>query len=254
MKTNKKPNFLDWNYNILTSSIKKIDLNIFLIVILDFLFYFLSGYLVILWLQRVQAKIAAFNLPSDIVSLGYDRAQQLIKETRIFYYLLLFSFILILIAIIFLASILKGIIWAKTTKTKISLALISKFLGANLIWMSFWFALVILISLFVEPTSAPMFMIVAIVLGLYFTNTLYTIFMRKKKLKSILEAIKLNIVKIHLFLLPYFVLLLLLFIILRAGNLLKFNYSTFLLSFLVIIYAAFVRYYVSTLVTDIEKQ
>ena len=253
MKTTKKMSFLQWNNIILISSIKKIDLNIILIVILDILFYFLSGYSAIFWLQRIQAKMASFNLPTDIVSLGYDRAQQLIKDTRIFYYLILASFILLFIAVIFLASILKGIIWAKTTNTKITMKFISKFLGLNLIWMGFWFVLVILISLFVEPASAPMFMIVIMILGAYFTNTLYTIFMKESKLKSILEAIKLNVVKIHLFLLPYLAISLLFFIILRLSNLLKFKYSSIFLGVVVLFYAAFARYYASTLVVEIEK-
>lgn len=253
MKITKKMSFLEWNNIILISSIKKIDLNIILIVILDVLFYFLSGYSAIFWLQRIQAKMASFNLPTDIISLGYGRAQQLINDARIFYYLILASFILLLIAVIFLASILKGIIWAKTTSTKITMKLISKFLGLNLIWMGFWFVLVILISLFVEPASAPMFMIVTMILGAYFTNTLYTIFMRKQNLKSIPAAIKLNIMKIHMFLLPYAAIALLLFILARLGNLLNFNYSSILLGLLIVIYFAFVRYYVSTLATEVEK-
>ena len=249
----KKQNFLEWNNNIFISSIKKINLNIILIIILDVLFYFLSGYLLIFWLQRVQAKMTTFTLPTDIISLGPEKAQELVSEIKAFYYLLIFSFILVLIAIIFLASILKGIIWAKTTNTKISFKLISKFLSLNLIWMGFWFLLIILISYLAEPSSAPMFMIAVIILGLYFTNTLYTIFMKQQTIKSIIRSIKLNISKIHLFILPYAVIYLLFYIIVRLTNLLKFKYSTILLGLIIIIYATVVRYYVSTLVLEIEE-
>lgn len=247
-----KTNFLDWNKEILISSIRKINLNIILIIILDTVFYFLSGFLFIAWFQRIQTKIFSFNIPTDVVSLGYDGAQQLIGEARMFYYLMLGSLILLLVAIIFLASILKGIIWAKTTNTKININLISRFFGLNLIWMGFWFVLVILISLLIEPRSAPMFMIITIILGIYFTNTLYTIFMKEQKLKSITDAIKLNILKIHMFLLPYAVIFMLLFIILRLGNLLKFQYSSILIGLFVIVYLAIVRYYSSTLVLEVK--
>lgn len=247
-----KPNFLEWNSNILISSIKRIDLNVVLIIILDAIFYILSGYLIIFWLQRIQAKMAAFNLPTDIISLGPESAKQLVAEVKSFYYLIIFSFILLLIAIIFLASILKGIIWAKTTNTKITFKMLSKFLGLNLIWMSFWFVLVILISLFVEPSSVPIIMIATIILGLYFSNTLYTLFMKKQEFKSIIAAIKLNTTKIHLFLLPYAVIYLLFYIIATINNLLKFKYSTILLALILLIYAAVVRYYVSELVLEIE--
>ena len=249
----KKSNFIEWNNDVFVSSMKKINISIILILVLDALFYFLSGYLIIFWLQRIQAKMAAFNLPTDVVSLGYARAQQLVGEEKSFYYLIIFSVILVLIAVIFLASILKGIIWAKTTNTKISFALISKFLGLNLIWMSFWFLVVFLISWLVQPASAPIFMVIAIILGIYFTNTLYTLFMKEQSFKSILSAVKLNIVKIHLFLLPYLIIILLSFIILRLSNLLKFSYSTVLLGLIILVYTSIVRYYISTLVLKIAE-
>lgn len=281
MKKIKKPNFLEWNKNIFVSSIKKINLNIILIVILDILFYFLSGYLVISWLQRIQLKMATFNLPTDIAALGYERAQQLVSEVKTFYYLIIFSFIILLIAIIFLASIMKGIIWAKTTNTKISFRLISKFLVLNLIWMGFWLVLIFIILLVIEPkvvnvpkvlltilvpsgdprdlfpyfiiTTTHVYIFIALVISSYFKNTLYTIFMKEQKLKSITHAIKLNILKIHLFLLPYVVIALSFFIIVRLNILLRFKYSTILLGLIILTYAAVVRYYTSTLVLEIEK-
>ena len=91
MKQTQKFNFLEFNNKILISSIKKIDLSIILIIILDALFYFLSGYLAVLWLKRIQEKIAVFNLPADLVSLGYEKANQLVADVRSFYYLIIFS-------------------------------------------------------------------------------------------------------------------------------------------------------------------
>ncbi len=249
----KKLSFLEWNNDIFVSSMKKIKLDIILIIILDSLFYVLSGYMLVFWLRRIQAGMAAFNLPGDVMSLGIEKGQELASDVKSFYYLIIFSFILVLVAIIFLASIIKGITWAKTTGAKISFKLISKFLALNLIWMGFWFLLVFLISLLVQPSLAPRFMVIAVILGLYFSNTLYTLFMHEQSLKSIFIAIKLNINKIHLFLLPYAIAGLLLFIILRAGNFLKFNYSSLVLGLLIITCAAFARYYVSELALRISK-
>lgn len=254
MQTTKNKNFLEWNNHIFINSIKKIDLTIILIVILDILFYILSGYFIMLWFQRIQAKMATFNLPKDIVSLGYERAQQLVGDVRAFYFLIIVSFLLLTIAIIFLASILKGIIWAKTTNTKITLHLISKFLGLNLIWMTFWFALVILISLLVEPSSAPLFMIITIALGIYFTNTLYALFMKEQKLRTIFSAFKVNTTKIHLFLLPYIFVFLLFYVLMRIGSLIKFSYSNVIFSLIIISYAALVRYYISSFVMEIPDR
>lgn len=199
----KKQSFIEWNSNIFASSMKKIDLNILLIVTLDALFYLLSGYLIIFWLGRIQAKMAAFSMPSDIASMGYERGQQMIGEIKAFYYLIVLSLVLVLITLILLASIFKGIIWAKTAKTKISFSLISKFLGLNLIWMGFWLVVVFLLSYLVKPASAPIFMAIALVFGFYFTNILYALFMKENKIKDIFHAVKLGTAKIHLFLLPY---------------------------------------------------
>lgn len=246
MKTPKKQTFFEWNNSVLIESIRKVDLNIILIIILDLLFYISSGFLVIFWLQRIRAKLAAFDLP-DIESLGYDSAQQLLSEMKAFLYLIIFSAILLSVSIILLASIFKGIIWAKTTKTKISFPLISRFLGLNLVWMSFWFLILFLIIYLVRIELVRIFMIVALVAAIYFTNTLYTIFMKRQKLSCIFDAIKLNVANIHMFILPYTIIILLAFIIRKLGSLLQLEYSVFLVGAVLVIYAAFVRYYVSAL-------
>ena len=252
MKKLTKTNFIEWNNNVFIASIKKINFNIILIIILDSLFYLLSGYFVIFWLQRIQTKIATFNLPADISSIGYEKAQQLVGGVRVFYYLIIFSFVLLLIAIIFLASISKGIIWAKTTNTKITLKLISKFFLLNLLWMGFWFILVISISLFIEPASVLKFMIAAIILGLYFTNTLYSIFMKKHMFNSIIEAVKINVTKIHLLAVPYTAVFILFYVTSKLNSLIQYKYSFIAFAFILLIYTAFIRYYVSTIVYEIN--
>lgn len=253
MKKAQKPNFIEWNNSVLLSSIKRVNLNIILILALDALFYLLSGYMVIAWLQRVQLKMASFNVPADIMSLGMQGAQQFAGEVKNFYFLVIFSFVFLLIAIIFLASIIKGAIWAKTTETKISLKLISKFFGLNMAWMGFWFALIFLISYAGEPKSAPYLMAAAALLGLYFTNTLYAVFMKEQSFKSILKAIKFNVSKIHLLLLPYSVIFLLFYVIIMLGGTLKTAYSQVLLGLVLLLYVAVIRYYASELVAEMGK-
>ena len=253
MKKIKQFNFLEWNNHVLASSMKKIDLSIFLAIVLDALFYLLSGYLAIFWLQRIQAKLAGFNLPSDVTAIGVEKTQQLVADAKAFYFLLIFSFLLLLTAIIFLASVLKGIIWARTTKTKISFALISKFLGLNLIWMGFWFAAVFLVSWLAEPAMVLILMAILAILGLYFTNALYTIFMKEQKISSIIRAVKLGVTKVHLFLLPYAVILLLFFVIVSIIRFVNTGYPQILAGLAIIAYFAAVRYYASTLALEAEK-
>ena len=279
----KKQSFLNWNYKILTLSLKKINLNILLIIILDFLFYILSGYFVIFWIARISEKISSFNLPADLTAIGLERAQQLSRETQSFYYLLVFSFIVLLIAIIFLASILKGAIWAKITNAKINLRLTSKFLGLNLIWIGFWFVLVFLISWIVEIKYAFAFMAVAVLTSVYLTNILYTLFMRNPSFSSIKSSIKLIITKLHFFLLPYILIFMGFYLIIFISGLAKLDNLSVasaqkiygLLGFslgnelspefavalfvgilanpLLLLFAALARYYVSTLVMELTN-
>ncbi len=286
----KKQNYLNWNYNILKSALRKINSNIILIIILDFLFYIISGYFIIFWITRISEKVNSFNLPADLASIGIERMQQLSKETQSFYYLVVFSFMILLIAVIFLASILKGVIWAKTTNKKINLSLFSRFLWLNLIWLGFWFVLIFLISWIVDIKYAPAFMTIAILTGFYLTNTFYTMFMLNPTIKSI-KWLKLNITKIHLFLLPYFIIFIGFFLVMLLSSLVQLDNFSFLLaqkiygflgfSFaatdalgllmapqpglsiallvgilanpLLLLFVSLARYYVSTLVYEISK-
>lgn len=254
MKKTIKSNFLEWNNFVLINSFRKIDWNIFLIVALDALFYILSGLLIFFWFQRVMEKITSFQMPQDIISLGFEKAQQLVNDVRTFYFLIIVSFILLLIAIIFLASIFKGIIWARTTKTKISLAMISKFLLLNLIWMGFWFIAIVLARVLIDPRVLVFAIGAMIFVSLYLTNTLYALFMKEQRIGVILASIKMSVTKIHLFALPYFAIIFLFIILLKATSLIKFKYSPILTILLIIIFAALIRYYHSTLILEIEKQ
>lgn len=287
----KNLNFLNWNYNILKSSLGKINLNIILIIILDFLFYILSGYFIIFWIARVNEKISSFNLPADLASIGVERAQQLSRDTQSFYYLIVFSFILLLIAIIFMASILKGIIWAKTANARITFSLISKFLGLNLVWLGFWLVLVFLISWIVDIKYALAFMAIAVLAGFYLTNTLYTLFMINPGFKSIKSSLKLSIAKLHLLLLPYAIIFAGFYLVLLLSSLAKLDnfsltlaqkiYGFFgfdsaaanalglpvvpgpeftiilfvgiLANPLLLLFTSLVRYYISTLVMELNK-
>lgn len=226
----KKSSFLEWNGRVLTASLKRIDLNIFLIVFLDALFYAASGLLIYSWFGRVWDKIASSQAPPDVISLGQQRAQELLSEVRLLYIGLVVSFVILLLAIIFLASILKGIIWAKTTKTKITLALISKFLVLNLVWMGFWFVFVLVLSKLFDPSVSAAVIGSSIIISIYLSNTLYSLFMKDQKLNMIWKSIKISIVKIRMFILPYMVIGCVFFIIMFLSNLIKLDQMLLMLS------------------------
>ena len=256
-----KIGFIEWNNNILVNSFRKIDFNILLIIILDSIFYLAAAGSFFLWDKFMKAKAAAINLPADpneivntLTALGPEKAQQLASEVKSYFFLLLFSFIAVVILVIFLAGIFKSIIWAKTTKTKISLKFMSGFLLLNLIWTSFWAAIIFLISYLVNPASVQTFFLISFIIGVYFTNILYPIFMRKQRLNSIGSAVGIGIAKVHLFVLPNLIIFLILFILAWAAGNLTFNYSFFVTAFILVVFAALVRYYVSELTAEAERR
>lgn len=248
-----KSNFLGWNNNVLVSSLRKINFDIFPIVFLDALFYFLSGYAVIFWVQRIQEKMASFYMPQNLLALAPEAAKQLASEVKGFYYLIIVSLLLLAAAVIFLASILKGVIWAKTTGTKITFRLISGFFMVNLAWIGFWLVLVFLIAYLAEPAYAQTLTIASIIFGLYFTNALYAIFMKEQRFKSILHAVRLCISKFRLFLLPYLAVYLLLYIMIKLSSLLKLKHSAIFLAIVLLFYAAVARYYISGLAHEVAN-
>lgn len=225
MQKTKKSSFLEWNSNILISSLKKIKLkDVILILVLDALFYILSGYFFLFWLQRMNQKMESVYLPFDLASASIEQVQQAAKDAQSFYYLLIFSIVLLIIAVIFLSSAFKGIIWAKTTNTKITAKLLSKFFLLNAIWLGFWLTLIFLILWLVQVESVRIFMLGAMLISAYLTSLSYAIFMREQTVKSLAKAIKLGFAKLHLILPPYLIILALFYLALAASNLLKIDY------------------------------
>jgi len=260
MKKN-KIGFIEWNNNILVKSFRKMDFNILLIVILDSVFYLTAAGLFFLWDKFMKAKAAAINLPADpneivntLTSLGPEKAQQLASEVKSYFFLLIFSFIAVVILVIFLAGIFKSIIWAKTAKTKISLKFMSGFMLLNVIWTGFWAVMIFLISYLVNPESVQTFFLISFIIAVYLTNILYPIFMRRQRLNSIGSAIGIGITKVHLFVLPNLIIFLVLLILTWAASKIAFNYSFFVTSFLLVIYAAVVRFYASELLAEAEMR
>lgn len=257
-------------------------------MVLDIAFYCSSALILFFWLKGIEAKTKSITLPTpnDVIALGYERALEVLSEAKAFFFLLIFSAVIVLLALIFLASIMKAIIWAKTTNTKLSFSLISRFLVLNLIWTTFWTAIFLFILIFVKPELVQMLIIIAIILWIYLTNTLYSIFMKEQKFNSVISTIKLNATKIHLFLLPYALIFLTLFVIASLGRLTRLDALSFfvttkladfvgldysfgltknltiliiaLLSIFVnplfLLSAALIRYYTSNLVLEIEKR
>ncbi len=247
-----------WNRNVFLSAMRRIGFNIFLIVFLDALFYFSSAFLVSFWYAGIIKKIAGFKVPADILSLSVSQIDELAREAAYLRYFIIGSFIILILAIIFFSSILKGVIWARTAKTKITFALISKFLLLNLIWMGFWIAVMLLAFIFMDPAAMTGLMMVLSALAAYFTGTLYSIFMKTQKLSSMKECLKLNALRVKLLALPYAVafaaFIALIWALIRVSAFAGFSHSSFALGIvLLLFYIAAFRYYAFQLAEEAGK-
>ena len=92
-----------------------------------------------------------------------------------------------------------------------------------------------------------------LMLAFYFTNSIYTIFMSSMSLKSILRGISIGIIKIRMFLLPYSVVCLVFYVMIKAGRSFTFTYSDLVLGVLLLLLVSAARYYFSTLTAEIGK-
>ncbi|MEK6943587.1 MAG: hypothetical protein AABX00_05985 [Nanoarchaeota archaeon] len=256
----KKQSYWEKNIELLKSTIKKIDKWILISIALDIAFYIIVIYSFMFWNSSVQAKQFSImsKYPPDPMMMSASQLQSINTEAKSFLILLYSSIVLLALFIIFIASIVKGIIWAKTTSTKINLHLISRFLGLNLIWMGLWAAIIILIVFGIDNSSLVAFASLSIVIALYFTNIVYSLFMKSNKLSSIAEGLKLGVSKISYFAIPNAALFLVVYLLINSGSL--FNaiqknagYINLAILVLLIAFMAFARYYTSTLVYQVQK-
>ena len=132
------------------------------------------------------------------------------------------------------------------------MALISRFFILNTFWMGFWLLLLFLGVKAVKPELSVYFVLVCAVISAYLTNNVYALFIKEQNFKSVIAALRISFTKLHLFLLPYILIsatwFLLVVIILLTSSFIAPIYSQYLIGFFAVIYAALIRFYISTLV------
>tara|TARA_Y100000310_G_C20593826_1_gene769481 strand:+ start:486 stop:1235 length:750 start_codon:yes stop_codon:yes gene_type:complete len=246
---------LKQNYNIFIDSIKRINLKIFLILGLEFLFYFtfmLAGNFLI---KIVEEKTANVDLTQNLMGLNQQAANTLLTSVQGMFSFLVISLILFAITIIISWTLFKGLIWTITTNKKFSMKFFMQFLKLNLIWLPAWFLLMFLFAIIIKPTMAPIYMLITLATAFYFTNILYPLFLKKNKIKIIKESFRLGIKKIHHFIMPYAIIVVLFFIISKSYNLITLNINANPNIFLgiIVIFIAWLRYYFVEIVGSLSK-
>src|SRR3989344_6848933 len=204
-----KGNFITQNYLLLINSFKRINLRFFLILAFDILFYFILMQTGNFFLKIIEKKAANVDLAQNLLGLDQQAASGLLTSLRGFFFFLIISAILFLVLEAINLSVFKGLIWTATANKKFNFKFFKKFLLLNLIWLPSWFLLIFLFAVIINPETSPIFMMIILGMAFYFNNILYPMFLKENKLRKIKKAFKLGIEKIHHFIVPYGIIIIL---------------------------------------------
>ena len=251
----KEAGFVKNNLNFFINSFKRIKLVIFLILLLDFAFYFIFIQLGNLFIKILTEKANSINLEQSLGSLNQQAAVSILGSLRGFFIFLIFSIMLFLIIMIVNCSLFKGIIWNLSANKRFSLKFFKKFLLLNLIWIPLWFLAILLLDVIIKPEIAIIYILILGIIAFYFTEILYPLFLKDNKIKNIKEAFRLGIKKMHYFVFPYAIIIFILFVFLKMHNLvgakIDLNPTFYLVPILVL--AAWLRYYFLEIVDKISQ-
>lgn len=249
----KKEGYFKKNYRIFRDSFKKIDLRIFQIIFFDLVFYSLIPLIAITTFKMIESKAKTINLPMSLLQLETENAEKLLSDLTGFYFLLIATVILILLTIIIDWSIFKGLAWGFTVKRKFNFKFFLRFFLLNLAWLGIFIILIFLFAFAFKQELLPIYMSILLIVWIYFTNIIYALFTKKGDLKSIKKAFKLGFTKVHYFILPYTVLLVILLIIYFIMSLITFlpyGIGLALIILILLFYFAWARFYIVDVVSE----
>ena len=241
--------YLSLNREIFIDSIKKINLSIFLIALIDYIFYSLVYFSSAFWFSKILERYNAVNLDS----LSEFALESIVAQTQGLYQFLIYSTMLLSIALLILSALSKAIVWGMTAKTKISVKYILKFTLAKVIWNSFIIAIIASGFILFQPQAAFAFFSAAAILWIYFSSIICSLLAKNPKISEIKKGIRLGVKKIHCIMIPYaaivtgILLIRMLYLAGRTRELLMVS------GILLLFYLAAGRYYIYEMVSKIEK-
>lgn len=258
--------------SVFFKSFKEIDSRLVSIIAYDVLFLLCMVGIIYLAFFLFQHSVAGLeetipkltSITDHISSAVPEVSEEVMKEInelRSFFYSIIakIAFILIgaVIAVIFLVSLFKGLIWANVLKKKFDELFYKKFLFLNLLWAALWLIFSVVVALLVKRVLIVHYLIAVSVLFLYFTIILCSLFDKNKKSWGMVkQAFGLGIKKFHLFIIPYllaYIILVILYAITSPISLLSGNAFLAVYMILFIIFLGWFRIYFSLVVKKVEK-
>ena len=99
--------------------------------------------------------------------------------------------------------------------------------------------------------TAAIFMLITLILAFYLTNILYPLFLKDNKINKIKNAFKLGI-KIHHFIIPYAIIIVLFFVISRIYSLVAININPNFFFGVLLVFITWMRYYFVEIVDSLS--
>ena len=184
-------------------SLKKVKLNILLIMLLALAPAVLTflGYLLLMRLLSAQA--AGISMPSNLLDLNYEDASVFLSKTRMFYYSMIGYPIALVLVTIVLFSLSQGGIYTIMAGKKNESKFYVRFILLNFAWNLPWI-IILTASFFVIRADLLKYLIpLLIFLWLHFTLTLHILFAHESRFSKIKEALRIGTKKLHKFAVPY---------------------------------------------------
>lgn len=241
--------YLNLNKEIFIDAIKKINLTVFIIALIDYIFYSLAYFSSQFWFSKVLERYGAVNLDA----LSELTLESIAAQAQGLYYFLVYSAALLLISLFAFSALSKAIAWALVSKTKITRGYILKFTLAKLVWNLPIAAIMALGFIIFQPQGAFILFSVAALLWIYFSSIIYALLAKNPGISEIKTGIRLGIKKIHCIIIPYaaiitgILLIRMLYLTGRTQELLIAS------GILLLFYLAIGRYYIYEMVSRIEK-
>ena len=241
----KKESFIQWNNRILGETFSRINYKIFISFIIDASFYAIAFFAFGFWYQRIIEKMYSMNIPGpdQLAAMGQASANEALAQATHFYYALVISLILLILALIFLFSIASSLIWSFASGKKPTIRSMSRFLILEIIWAPGWILLIFLISKYAQLNYVPVFMAIVLIVSYFTTTILHSLFIRTEKLNSIKTAFKIGFGKIRFYALPFASFLVLVYIVSVLARFVNFKYTMAAYFSILILIACLYRYY-----------
>lgn len=242
--------YLKNNIKMYVESFK--NLNILLVLLLNASFFLLTigagkliGFFSEGWMEKLN------NLDLESVALQSEvQLRGIVSTLRGFYLFVVFAIILFILFLILNWSFFQGMIWNILLKKKLNFRYFWKFSLLNVIWFLCW---VIIAAAILFGGRTEYFIIsffVLMFLFLHFSFILCVLFTKENKFGQIKKALKLGVLRIHYFILPYIVILIT-FLIISQLNLLKVGYIFMGLIYLV--FFSWMQKYIADVILDVNK-